>query len=90
MGRQTNRENEVKREMVSNERDIQQRRCREFVPFSSENRNTIKYLRRMSRMSYESDDNESSDSIPSPMAFHNYAKRQKFNDSDDESERYIR
>lgn len=68
---------------------IESRRDRDFSSYSSENHNTIKYLNRMKRMSYDSDD-DSSNSIPSPMSFHNYAKRQKYSDSEDESEKYIR
>lgn len=89
MGRQSSQENETNDELESNEKANQGRRGREFIPYSSERRNIIKRIRRETRMSYDSDDS-SSNSIPSPMSFHNYAKRQKFNDSEDDDEKYIR
>lgn len=41
------------------------------------------------RIFYDSDDSSSS-SIPSPMTFHNYAKRQRFSVTENEAENYIR
>lgn len=49
----------------------------------------LKRYRRESRYSYDSDDS-SEDCIPSPMTFHNYAKRRRFSGTEDESENYIR
>lgn len=89
MGRQSGQENETNDGLDSNEKENQGRRASEFIPYSSERRNIIKRIRRETRMSYDSDDS-SSNSIPSPMSFHNYAKRQKFNDSEDDDEKYIR
>ncbi|XP_055326928.1 uncharacterized protein LOC129580491 [Sitodiplosis mosellana] len=86
VGRQSNRENDSNDEMESSENESQGRRSRECIPYSTERRNIIKRIRE-TRMSYDSDD--SSNSIPSPMSFHNYAKRQKFNDSEDDDEKYI-
>lgn len=88
VGRQSNRENESNDETDSSEKESQGRRGRECIPFSAERRNIIKRIRRETRMSYDSDD--SSNSIPSPMSFHNYAKRQKLSVSDDDDEKYIR
>lgn len=51
-------------------------------------RNIIKRYRRETRIIYDND--ESSNSIPSPMTFHNYAKRRRFSEMEDESENYIR
>ncbi|XP_031629098.1 uncharacterized protein LOC116344621 [Contarinia nasturtii] len=82
VGRQENRENQP-----SNEKDTYNRLGGEFVPYSSDRRNKIKRCRRETRMSYESEDSSDSSSIPSvstPMSFHNYAKRQKFVDSEDD------
>lgn len=85
MGRQSNRKNESTDE---SEKESQGRRVRECVPYSTEHRNIIKRIRRETRMSYDSDD--SSNSISSPMSFHNYAKRRKVSISeDDDDEKYI-
>lgn len=89
VGRQSNRENESSDEMESSEKESQGRRVREFIPYSTERRNIIKRMRRETRMSYDSDDS-SSNSIPSPMSFHNYAKRRKISVSENDDEKYIR
>lgn len=60
------------------------RRGRELA----DHRTITKRYRRDSRHSFDSDD--SSDSIPNPMTFHNYAKRRRFSGTEDESENYIR
>lgn len=88
MGRQSNGDNESSDDSDSTGKESQGRRGRECIPYSAERRNIIKRIRRETRISYDSDD--SSNSIPSPMSFHNYAKRQKFNDSEDDDEKYIR
>lgn len=54
----------------------------------SDHRTIIKRYRRDSRHSFDSDD--SFDSIPNPMTFHNYAKRQRFSETDDEADNYVR
>lgn len=81
VGREINREDARSNEAIRNHI----RRGRE----PSVRRTIIKRYRRESRYSYDSDD-LSEDCIPSPMTFHNYAKRRRFSGTEDESENYIR
>lgn len=88
VGHQLNRKDEASDEVASSAKNRHIRRDGEHVPNSSERRTSLKRRSRENRIFYESDD--SSSSIPSPMTFHNYAKRRKFSESDDDSENYIR
>lgn len=84
MGHSSNRDVVQRCEVSLNEDKNQMKRNRE----TSDRRNIIKRYRRETRIVYDSD--ESSNSIPSPMTFHNYAKRRRFSQTEDESENYIR
>lgn len=79
------RQNGATNVMVSSEKTNHNRKVTESASSSSERRNIIKHFRRENRMSYESDD--SLQSIPSPMTFHNYAKRRKYSESEDDSDK---
>lgn len=83
VGRQANRENESSNNIDSNRKE--NRLGEEIVSYPPDRRNIIKRFRREARMSYESEDSSDSiSSVTTPMSFHNYAKRQKFDESDDD------
>lgn len=54
----------------------------------TERRINIKRIRHEIRVSSDGDDSSDSDSIPGPMVFHNYAKRRRYSETEDEN--YIR
>lgn len=88
VGRETNRGNPLRDELDASENGRCFQRNLELLRSSAENRAIIKRHRHEHDFSSESDD--SLDSTPNPMTFHNYAKRRKFSQSDDDTDKYTR
>lgn len=80
VGRQINREDARSRDEVASSDDRNHIRERDGDQLSG-NRTNIKRYRHERRVTSDSDD--SSDG-PSPMVFHNYAKRRRFSETEDE------
>lgn len=88
VGRQENVGVVSKNEIDSSNKTCEIQRNCEFIRYSTEHRVITKRYRSKDAFSSESDD--SSDSIPNPMIFHNYAKRRRCSNSEDDTDKYIR
>lgn len=85
-GHQIRRDDERRRDAVDSSDDNNRIRDQLSERRINNNNNIIKRYRHETEVSSDSDN--SSDSISSPMAFHNYAKRRRLSESEDEN--YIR